>query len=1541
MEQIDKKIVVNHLETKCDRRLFLSIINHGGKKNLTDPERERLEIPDPFKLRSRGLGISQREGKKLEKTYYEILRNTLPANTIHLDDSNNNQYSSEKDLLLRCQKGINNNTLLLEASFSTKGFMHTLYEKLGVETSSIPNLPDLGFMRPDIILASDIQLLTTNDEPLYEVLPDGDIKHIEANESRTFFMISDVKLADEAGVGQFAEAALYSWMLSNWLAYNNLDKRYLVVDTIGIWTKHSYATDKADNYIFKGDTVREKLKNWMQELSTRTFDQYMLPLKRVLIEDIPRVLVEKENWQDLEYHLTPNCDICDYLGMMSQKYEAYKKQKIRNFSKFCAHCSYQEKHLSIVPGVTKGARRAINEGGVHAAQNLSELPLEAFNTHSELKKQRHRLIDKANAVLRRTEPSFFPSKNITLARMPNLGIMFHINYDISYGLAASFSVQGAFSAMAPWNLPKEKRPKTKFFEKDVFIVQEMKEDSELTQLKLFLTKIEEMFDWASDSKNNVHPDFDMSSVSKRPTVQFYCWDRYQLEFMRKVLSRHLSVLVSEKFSRSLLWLFSPEELIQDPAYFRSNGRQGKMIAPYICILKDIIQEHGKWPVETAYPLLVVASRIDESLKSSYQKIGWLHKSQLGDYIPRERILEIWLKSVAKSDVKRKALKSHKHLDLSNLNPATKAKLKALDMNNLKELEDREKESLENAVFSALKLSEKEALEEQLFEEYVEKYIWAAQKQVWAISSMRKFIGANKSVEKLAYAPPIMTETILERSQVFGSVSIKSLPADSQLWSIFTILDDQLSLLDFNQEISSAIPALESKFACISVTKQMTSQEIKQQDITQKPFFKYYWVSEDSKNSKLRDQDSYLTLLLQDMPGFPFQRPIDLLRAKEDEGIIERYENNFQNEKFQLYQRFCELTSISIGHFDRVNGWVEIKINLGKPIIKELLKDGLLHVKNNIAIARSAPLPRSHVTLACLKEIKHPVIAFPDPASKTALLKSKPEKPSQKQIVTRAAKVIWQGATLNKSVNEIKESQLTEAISWVKNQTGRFPPNDSQNKAISASLKNALNVIWGPPGTGKTDTSVYILGSELRISQENEKGIRILITGPTKRAVIEILNRLRPVLTALNQERLKLICLSGTSSFDYDFILSDELWRGVTTKAVGHGVGEVISSPDIEGQLQKITDIRELLESAKGSNSLIVVATHHHSIYPLLTGISIKGKAQDAEYPCRGELFDYILVDESSQIDVPNSLPILNSLDDGGCITFVGDHLQMPPIQQAEAPTNAKHLVGSIQNYLRERHKIEPYKLLTNYRSNEVIVNFGKRLGYPVELHAANPTQHIEVSNLTRNISNTYLEQLQPDLLDSLFNPDHPVVSIRYRDGMSGQANPFETMLTVNMILKYYQSASDLPNFDEAFWRGMVGVVTPHKAQRALIVKELCRIFPTNLHTLIDQAVDTVERFQGGERNLIIISYGVGDEDIIRQEEEFLLNLNRTNVSISRAKQQAVLIMSEELLQHLTADESIADHAKALKRYDHYCNKEKQLRLDWQGKQRVINYRWRD
>ena len=63
-------------------------------------------------------------------------------------------------------------------------------------------------------------------------------------------------------------------------------------------------------------------------------------------------------------------------------------------------------------------------------------------------------------------------------------------------------------------------------------------------------------------------------------------------------------------------------------------------------------------------------------------------------------------------------------------------------------------------------------------------------------------------------------------------------------------------------------------------------------------------------------------------------------------------------------------------------------------------------------------------------------------------------------------------------------------------------NDSQNRALEASMKSLLTFLWGPPGTGKTHTIVVILMQLLNTFPRE----RVLVAAPTHNAVDNILQK---------------------------------------------------------------------------------------------------------------------------------------------------------------------------------------------------------------------------------------------------------------------------------------------------------------------------------------------------------------------------------------------------------------------------------------------------
>jgi uncharacterized protein len=145
-----------------------------------------------------------------------------------------------------------------------------------------------------------------------------------------------------------------------------------------------------------------------------------------------------------------------------------------------------------------------------------------------------------------------------------------------------------------------------------------------------------------------------------------------------------------------------------------------------------------------------------------------------------------------------------------------------------------------------------------------------------------------------------------------------------------------------------------------------------------------------------------------------------------------------------------------------------------------------------------------------------------------------------------------------------------------------------------------------------------------------------------------------------------------------------------------------------------------------------------------------------------------------------------------------------------------------------------------------------------------------------------------DGLGVVLEPENVFVLVVHDEAESFQSNLIEASI-VEALVRHAQSDS-------------IGVITPHNAQKGLLRNMLsdgCE----------NARVDTVERYQGGEADFIIISSTVSDPDYVRSESDFLLNLNRINVAISRMKKKLVIIASRSIFEFMPQD--ARDYDKAL------------------------------
>lgn len=461
-------------------------------------------------------------------------------------------------------------------------------------------------------------------------------------------------------------------------------------------------------------------------------------------------------------------------------------------------------------------------------------------------------------------------------------------------------------------------------------------------------------------------------------------------------------------------------------------------------------------------------------------------------------------------------------------------------------------------------------------------------------------------------------------------------------------------------------------------------------------------------------------------------------------------------------------------------------------------------------------------------------------------------------------------------------------------------NASQWAAWEHAMTHRLSLLWGPPGTGKSKTLKNVALGAAMDAAANGKGLRVLVTAFTNAAIN---NLLRPITNDLNA-----------------FAPSANTWRLRSRAAQS-----VTWAIDLETDKTPTQAMQPLLARLDPNTTEITfVGASAQQVHKLALASSSPVS----------ELFDLIILDEASQMDMANAVLPLATIADHGVLVVAGDPLQLPPIHQVAPPKGTEALVGSVYAFLKDQHGVSENTLDRNYRSNSEIVELAKAAKYPPGLHAHH-------TGLRLNLTSPMPSGPTPppgwpsnlvwsEDLASLLDPAKPVTCLVHPDALSGQSSEFEaqTVAALAWLLNGRMAnqpsgligpagpvppSSNAYTLDELLERGL-GVVTPHKAQQSRIVRLLTTTLPGSTPAQLRAAVDTVERFQGQERDVILASYAVGDPDTIADEAEFLQSLNRFNVMASRARAKLVVLLSESLVQHLPHDIEVLQASALIKAF---------------------------
>ena len=661
------------------------------------------------------------------------------------------------------------------------------------------------------------------------------------------------------------------------------------------------------------------------------------------------------------------------------------------------------------------------------------------------------------------------------------------------------------------------------------------------------------------------------------------------------------------------------------------------------------------------------------------------------------------------------------------------------------------------------------------------------------------------------------------------------------------------------------------------------------------------VAASSSEAKFKD-DSMLTLGKIGEPGTPLQRVIGLVRPGAPPYI---------GNQDILMRPFWSAIEARLVSFDRARHRATVRLSChGEPsLFPYLVSNARFPMLDDVFLVEGKK-PKlfnwAEYSRPILEAIATPRIATPDPNAARAMgialpvrLGTSPETP--------AARVLWNPGVLQQ---QVVVPTVTAAAYAVQAQLAHGL-NDSQRDAVAHAMERALTIIWGPPGTGKTNTLAAMLHAMTAHAVDTNTPLRVLVTGPTYKAVDEVMHRAARLLSAR---------AVGPSSLYMGY----SQVRSVGPIPTGLAAHVTYTPMFFENGN---TDLASCLRALTGGPGVTIVGCLVRQGRQFARRIAAAGSPLHA-------VFDIAVIDESSQVPVAHALSVFSGLREVSRVVIAGDHLQMPPIASIEAPQEARYLVGSIQTYLLRRPFTTPVSrciLERNYRSADHIVEFARCIGYPSQLTAEYGAARLHILRALPQRAVYPTTYPWSAAFDLALNPSTRVATLLHEDDISSQGNLYEAQLVASLVVGLRHSVSvSLDNYGtmpavhaaptpDEFWSRCIGIVTPHRAQRVLVVQALAHLWPAEAD-LISDAVDTVERFQGGERHTIIVSFGVADVDVIGGEEEFLMQLERTNVAISRAMVKCLVVMPHALANHIPEDKRALETAFAIKDFvEEFCS----------------------
>lgn len=451
-----------------------------------------------------------------------------------------------------------------------------------------------------------------------------------------------------------------------------------------------------------------------------------------------------------------------------------------------------------------------------------------------------------------------------------------------------------------------------------------------------------------------------------------------------------------------------------------------------------------------------------------------------------------------------------------------------------------------------------------------------------------------------------------------------------------------------------------------------------------------------------------------------------------------------------------------------------------------------------------------------------------------------------------------------------------------------PPNAEQQAFISDDTAR-LALLQGPPGTGKTSGALaHATIARIRAYASEGQGCAGVVAGESNKAVDEVLEDVHAALVAYRNQgdvSHNTSCDNLLDGLELVRLASDEPDEPL----------EYVTYLDYHEDDATLQRIVGRIRHQTGEHTLVFATPAR--LYKLVDNFDVgqtDSVAPEEWLAGDAAFFDLLAVDEASMMRLPSFLAVGAFLRDEAQILVAGDQRQMPPVRQHEWDQEYRRTVRerlpalSALDYCRllrgdnvdgvdEEHCVVAgtadlplYPLERSYRCHEQVADFLRE-----HVYAQDDIPYYSEEDATVRNPNPVSEGVgrvlcDPDVLATADAEPHALTLVVHDEAASRQSNTVEAAIGAAIARSTHE--------DDA-----LGIVTPHNAQRGL------------LNTYLDDVeCDTVERYQGGQRPVILVSATASDPDFVQVESEFLLNPNRLNVAMSRMQRGLIVVASEQV-----------------------------------------------